>query len=85
MQSSKCESEAWWEEEEGSNNYDDDGGEYSRAECFPHISQRALWTKEALVAVTAATRFAEANSSIVDIAKEHILRDLLTALDDYRN
>lgn len=79
------ENEAWWKEEEGSNNYDDDDDEYSRAECFPHISQRALWTKEALVAVTAATRFADANSSIVDIAKEHILRDLLAALNDYRN
>lgn len=71
--------EEWWTAAE------DD--EYSRSQCFPHISQRAMWSKEALVAVTTATKMLVGGEnqelSIVQMIQDHITIDMREACERY--
>ena len=59
--------------------------DYSRAQCFPHISQRAMWSSAALRAATGLMLSDDHSQqfSIVDIVRDHILEDLASACKTY--
>ena len=73
------ESREWWEA-----SCDDEG--HTRAQCFPHLSQRALFSKNALLALTNVMILAGAGDnrriSMVDVCEEHVKENLVSAVRD---
>ena len=57
---------------------------YTRSQCFPHRSQRGLWSREALRCVTIATELADADSTVVHLCARHIAEDVREAVINYQ-
>ena len=75
------ESKEWWlASGHGATGRDDI---YQRKEVFPHMSQRAMWSRAALEAAT-GMMLADSNgngegATVVELARDHILEDLVAA------
>lgn len=68
---------SWWQ----STTNRPDGA--SRRMCFPHMSQKAMWSEDTFAAITATLTMATGNRNLVQLAADHIFEDLRNACDAY--
>jgi hypothetical protein len=65
----------WWDEEPPERS-----DEYTRRACFVHLSQRAYWSKPALLCALATHRYASGEGALVELVAEHVADDLVAAV-----
>lgn len=57
--------------------------EATRMACFPHMSQKAMWSEETWTAIMASLSIATGNRNLVQLSADHIFEDLLGACEAF--